>query len=160
MQDFRLAEMVAAEGRACVVCVNKWDAVPDKKTNTMSTYEADVLAQLHPVNWATVVFTSAKKGKCVLLWLRAAGWTWMTGRVAQKCGLCTATHTHTHTHTHTQLVRALKAAMQVCADRAALAHAEEHVGMQASDSAGCSKLRSWLGSSTASASALQPSTSS
>ena len=27
-QDFRLAELIAGEGRACVIVVNKWDAVP------------------------------------------------------------------------------------------------------------------------------------
>ena len=27
-QDFRLAELIAGEGRACVIVVNKWDAIP------------------------------------------------------------------------------------------------------------------------------------
>ena len=76
MQDFRLADMVAAEGRACVVCVNKWDAVPDKKTTTMATYETDVLAQLQSVNWATVVFTSAKKGERLLCMVTSMQWLW------------------------------------------------------------------------------------
>ena len=62
VQDFRLAEMVAAEGRACVICVNKWDAIPDRGGDTMGVYEKDVLAQLHPISWATLVFTSAAKG--------------------------------------------------------------------------------------------------
>lgn len=33
-QDFRLAELIANVGRACVVVVNKWDAV-EKETNTL-----------------------------------------------------------------------------------------------------------------------------
>jgi small GTP-binding protein len=31
-QDFRLSEYVAAEGRACVVVVNKWDKIPARPT--------------------------------------------------------------------------------------------------------------------------------
>jgi hypothetical protein len=33
-QDFRLAERVQLSGRACVLCMNKWDLVP-KDTDTM-----------------------------------------------------------------------------------------------------------------------------
>ena len=29
-QDFRLAELIAAAGRGCVIVLNKWDAVPDR----------------------------------------------------------------------------------------------------------------------------------
>ncbi len=61
-QDFRLAELIANEGRACVIVVNKWDAVKGKDSNTMVEYEKEVLAQLRPLSWATVVFTSAATG--------------------------------------------------------------------------------------------------
>ena len=64
-QDFRLAEYIAAEGRACVVAVNKWDLVPGKTTNTLADFEANVRAQLRPVEWANIVFTSAKTGQRV-----------------------------------------------------------------------------------------------
>eukprot|EP00884_Botryococcus_braunii_P023684 jgi/Botrbrau1/99/Bobra.0022s0088.2 len=64
-QDFRLAELVAAEGKACVIVVNKWDAVQGKDSNTMMEYEKEVLAQLRPLSWASVVFTSATTGRRV-----------------------------------------------------------------------------------------------
>ena len=48
-QDFRLAELIAAEGRACVIVVNKWDAVPGKDTNTVAVYEKEARA-VHAVH--------------------------------------------------------------------------------------------------------------
>jgi GTP-binding protein len=48
-----------------VVVVNKWDAVPNKETNTLRDYEADLKAQLRPIDWALVVFTSATTGQRV-----------------------------------------------------------------------------------------------
>jgi len=71
-QDFRLAEYVAAEGRACVVVVNKWDLVPDKTDTTLADFELEVRAQLRPIEWANIVFTSAKTGQRVRKVLDAA----------------------------------------------------------------------------------------
>ena len=101
-QDFRLAELIAAEGRACVIVVNKvrpclsglqgvdaqrstsfarlshafvdvqWDAVPTKDTHTLATYQKELLAQLRPLDWASVVFTSALSGQRVHKILEAA----------------------------------------------------------------------------------------
>jgi GTP-binding protein len=71
-QDFRLAEYIAAEGRACVIAVNKWDLVPDKNNSTLADFEANVRAQLRPIEWANVVFTSAKTGQRVKRILEAA----------------------------------------------------------------------------------------
>ncbi|CAG9467784.1 unnamed protein product [Pedinophyceae sp. YPF-701] len=62
VQDFRLAERIAEEGRACVVCVNKWDMIADRSSKAQKLYEEDLRAQLRPVNWAEVVFTCAKTG--------------------------------------------------------------------------------------------------
>ncbi|KAG7673963.1 hypothetical protein Ndes2526B_g02561 [Nannochloris sp. 'desiccata'] len=71
-QDFRLAEYIAAEGRACVIAVNKWDLVPDKNNSTLADFEANVRAQLRPIEWANIVFTSAKTGQRVKRILEAA----------------------------------------------------------------------------------------
>ncbi len=71
-QDFRLAEYIAAEGRACVIAVNKWDLVPDKTNSTLADFEANVRAQLRPIEWANIVFTSAKTGQRVKRILEAA----------------------------------------------------------------------------------------
>lgn len=62
-QDFRLAELIAAEGRACVIVVNKWDAVAGKDSNTHVHFQKEVLAQLRSLSWATVLFTSATTGE-------------------------------------------------------------------------------------------------
>lgn len=62
-QDFRLAEFIASEGKACVVAVNKWDAVQGKTQSTLSETELNVRAELRPVEWANIVFTSAKTGQ-------------------------------------------------------------------------------------------------
>lgn len=71
-QDFRLCEIIAAEGRACVIVVNKWDCIKDKSNKTMEEYRTDVLASMRPITWATVVFTSATTGQRVSKVLDAA----------------------------------------------------------------------------------------
>merc|ERR1712146_20891 len=58
-QEFRLSEMIAKEGKASVIVVNKLDLIP-KKTNSLSRKQCELLKQLRPLNWAPVIFTSAK----------------------------------------------------------------------------------------------------
>ena len=36
----------AVEGRACVICVNKWDTVVERTDKALADYEADVRAQV------------------------------------------------------------------------------------------------------------------
>ena len=62
LQDFRLSEIAANEGRAVVVVMNKWDQV-DQEEWTQEAFVEDVKAQLRHVNWATVVCTSAHQGR-------------------------------------------------------------------------------------------------
>lgn len=64
-QDFRLAEYISMEGRACVVAINKWDAIQGKTSSTLADTELNVRAELRPVEWANIVFTSAKTGQRV-----------------------------------------------------------------------------------------------
>lgn len=70
-QDFRLSEYIAEEGRACVLVINKWDKIP-KTEATLPDFEANVRAELRPVEWANVVFTSALTGQRVFKVLDAA----------------------------------------------------------------------------------------
>ncbi len=70
-QDFRLAELIAEEGRACVIVINKWDTVPNKTSNTHVTFKNEVLAQLRAISWATVLFTSASTGNACAPLVRA-----------------------------------------------------------------------------------------
>ncbi|KAG2451767.1 hypothetical protein HYH02_003546 [Chlamydomonas schloesseri] len=63
-QDFRLSELFAAEGKAVVVVVNKWDRV-DPRLWTVEKMADNVRTQLRHVAWASVVCTSAIYGRHV-----------------------------------------------------------------------------------------------
>jgi len=63
-QDFKLSELAAAEGRAAVVVVNKWDRVDQRKW-TPEKYTEEVRSQLRHVAWASVVCTTAVEGRRV-----------------------------------------------------------------------------------------------
>jgi GTP-binding protein len=61
-QDQKLAGRIADEGRACVVLVNKWDAI-DKDSHTIYDYTRYVQERLYFVEWAAVLFVSAETGQ-------------------------------------------------------------------------------------------------
>lgn len=63
-QDLKLADRVSEEGRACIIVVNKWDAV-EKDTYTILSYEKEVQSRLYFIDWADIIFVSAMTGKRV-----------------------------------------------------------------------------------------------
>ncbi|MBD2104262.1 ribosome biogenesis GTPase Der [Leptolyngbya sp. FACHB-261] len=63
-QDQKLAGRIAEEGRACVIVVNKWDAV-EKDAYTIYDYEKQLLERLMFLDWAPRIFVSAKTGQRV-----------------------------------------------------------------------------------------------
>lgn len=63
-QDTKIAGLVHEEGKACVVVVNKWDAI-EKETNTMEQYRKQVLEELKFMDYAPVLFVSAMTGQRV-----------------------------------------------------------------------------------------------
>lgn len=63
-QDQKLAGRIAEEGRACVIVVNKWDAV-EKDSNTIYDYERLVRERLYFVEWSEMIFVSALSGQRV-----------------------------------------------------------------------------------------------
>lgn len=63
-QDQKLAGRIIDEGRACVVVVNKWDAV-EKDSHTIYDYERDIQGRFHFTEWAESIFISAKTGQRV-----------------------------------------------------------------------------------------------
>jgi GTP-binding protein len=63
-QDQKLAGRIAEEGRACVVVVNKWDAI-EKDSHTIYDYEKHIKERLHFVEWAEMIFVSALTGQRV-----------------------------------------------------------------------------------------------
>jgi GTPase len=63
-QDQKLAGRIDDEGRACVVIVNKWDAI-EKDSHTIYEYDQQIRDRLHFVEWAESIFISAKTGQRV-----------------------------------------------------------------------------------------------
>ena len=63
-QDQRVAGRIEEDGRACVVVVNKWDAI-EKDSHTMPAMEKELRAKLYFLDWAPMLFTSALSGQRV-----------------------------------------------------------------------------------------------
>ncbi|WP_448562416.1 ribosome biogenesis GTPase Der [Trichothermofontia sp.] len=63
-QDQRLAGHIADEGRGCVLVINKWDAV-EKDAYSIYEYERSLRSRLYFLDWAEMIFISAKTGKRV-----------------------------------------------------------------------------------------------
>ncbi|MGV0029348.1 ribosome biogenesis GTPase Der [Phormidesmis priestleyi] len=63
-QDQKLAGRIADEGRACIVVVNKWDAI-EKDSTTIYEYEKLIRSRLHYMEWAEIIFISAQNGQRV-----------------------------------------------------------------------------------------------
>jgi GTP-binding protein len=61
-QDARIAGYVQDAGRACIIVVNKWDAVA-KDNSTMGAYVARIRDALRFVSFSPVVFVSARTGQ-------------------------------------------------------------------------------------------------
>ena len=63
-QDQKLAGRIIDEGRACIIVVNKWDAV-EKDSYTIYDYEKNLQERLHFTEWAETIFVSAMTGQRV-----------------------------------------------------------------------------------------------
>ncbi|WP_414578788.1 ribosome biogenesis GTPase Der [Anabaena sp. CCY 9402-a] len=63
-QDQKLAGRIIEEGRACIIVVNKWDAV-EKDSYTIYDYEKNMEGRLHFTEWAETIFVSALTGQRV-----------------------------------------------------------------------------------------------
>jgi len=63
-QDQKLAGRIEEDGRACVVVVNKWDAV-DKDSHTIYDYDRTIGGKLYFMEWAKRIYTSALTGQRV-----------------------------------------------------------------------------------------------
>ncbi|HYE73531.1 MAG TPA: ribosome biogenesis GTPase Der [Blastocatellia bacterium] len=63
-QDQKLAGRITDEGRACIIVVNKWDAV-EKDAYTIYDYEEQVKSRLQFTEWAPLIFVSAETGQRV-----------------------------------------------------------------------------------------------
>ena len=63
-QDTKIAGYAHEQGKACIITVNKWDAV-EKETGTLEKMRKDILQKLDFMDYAPVVFISAKTGQRV-----------------------------------------------------------------------------------------------
>ncbi len=63
-QDTKIAGYIQKEGKACIIAINKWD-IYDKRRGTVEEYKRDIRTKLAFINYAPVVFISAKTGQRV-----------------------------------------------------------------------------------------------
>ena len=63
-QDTKIAGLIHEEGKAVIVIVNKWDAL-EKETGTLEKYKKEVIEKLKFMDYAPVLFISAKTGQRV-----------------------------------------------------------------------------------------------
>ncbi|PSN12668.1 ribosome biogenesis GTPase Der [filamentous cyanobacterium CCP5] len=63
-QDQKLAGRIEEDGRACVVVVNKWDAI-DKDSYTIYDFDRQIDGRLNFVSWAKRIYVSALTGQRV-----------------------------------------------------------------------------------------------
>lgn len=64
-QDSKVAGLAHDAGKACILVVNKWDAVADKTTKSPAEFEKKLRAELPFMDYAPVVFISALTGQRV-----------------------------------------------------------------------------------------------
>ena len=63
-QDSKVAGYAHDQGKACIIVVNKWDAL-EKDTNTMEAFRKKVIEDLKFMDYASVLFISALTGQRV-----------------------------------------------------------------------------------------------
>ncbi len=63
-QDSKVAGLALEEGKACIIAVNKWDAV-EKDGSTMDSYRKKLMVDFSFMPYAPIVFISAKTGQRV-----------------------------------------------------------------------------------------------
>jgi GTPase len=63
--DANIAGYALDAGCSIIICVNKWDAVPNKETGTPSAFERELRDKMKFLDWAPVIFISALTGQRV-----------------------------------------------------------------------------------------------
>ena len=61
-QDSKVAGYAHDQGKACIIAVNKWDAV-EKDGNTMDKYRKKLMNDFSFMSYAPIIFISAKTGQ-------------------------------------------------------------------------------------------------
>ena len=63
-QDTKIAGLIHEEGKAVIIVVNKWDIL-EKETGTLEKYRKEVMEKLKFMDYAPILFISAKTGQRV-----------------------------------------------------------------------------------------------
>lgn len=61
-QDSKVAGIAMEQGKACIICVNKWDAI-EKDGNTMKEFREKLAVDFSFISYAPILFISAKTGQ-------------------------------------------------------------------------------------------------
>lgn len=61
-QDSKVAGLALEQGKACIIAVNKWDAV-EKDGKTMDTFRKELMIDFAFMSFAPIIFISAKTGQ-------------------------------------------------------------------------------------------------
>ena len=61
-QDSKVAGIACENGKACIIAVNKWDAV-EKDGKTMDTFRRELMQDFSFMSYAPIIFISAKTGQ-------------------------------------------------------------------------------------------------
>ncbi len=61
-QDSKVAGLAHEQGKACIIAVNKWDAV-EKDGRTMDSYRKKLMNDFSFMSYAPIIFISAKTGQ-------------------------------------------------------------------------------------------------
>src|SRR5688572_17734392 len=64
-QDVRIATYIERQGKACVIAVNKWDAI-EKETGTYEQFEREVRSAISFLSHAPIISLSALSGQRVV----------------------------------------------------------------------------------------------
>ena len=64
-KDKELAGLMKDEKKGLVIVINKWDLIPNKTPSTVTKYEANIRATFPFLDWAPIIFISAKQGQRV-----------------------------------------------------------------------------------------------
>ena len=62
-QDSKIAGYAHEQGKGCVVCINKWDAVENKTDKTMNEFLKSLEVDFSFMSYAPILFISAKTGQ-------------------------------------------------------------------------------------------------
>lgn len=61
-QDSKVAGIACENGKACIIAVNKWDAI-EKDGKTMDTFRRELMQDFSFMSYAPIIFISAKTGQ-------------------------------------------------------------------------------------------------